>query len=86
MNSGILQDVCRLTADVLHLDPSTVSAASSRDTITSWDSMGHVNLVLALEQHFDLQFLPEEMMQMLSVELIALLVEEKLALSGRTGG
>ena len=84
MNSGILQDVCRLTADVLHLDPATVSASSSRDTITSWDSMGHVNLVLALEQHFDLQFMPEEMLQMLSVELIAMLVEEKLALSGRT--
>ena len=86
MNHGIVQDVCRILADVLHLDPSTVSAASSRDTIPSWDSIGHVNLVLALEQHFDLQFLPEEMMQMLSVELIGLLVEEKLALAGRTLG
>jgi acyl carrier protein len=83
MNSGILQDVRRIVADVLHLDPATVSAASSRDTISKWDSMGHVNVVLALEQHFDLQFLPEEMMQMLNVELIGLLIEEKLALSGR---
>ena len=86
MKPEILQDVCRLTADVLHLDPATVSGASSRDTISKWDSMGHVNLVLALEQHFDLQFLPDEMMQMLNVELIALLVEEKLALSGRASG
>ena len=86
MNHGIVQDVCRILADVLHLDPSTVSAASSRDTIPSWDSIGHVNLVLALEQHFDLQFLPEEMMQMLSVELIGLLVEEKLASAGRALG
>jgi acyl carrier protein len=83
MNSAVVQEVCGILADVLHLDPSTVSAASSRDTIPSWDSIGHVNLVLALEQHFDLQFLPEEMMQMLSVELIGLLVEEKLALAGR---
>jgi acyl carrier protein len=83
MNSGIVQDVSRILADVLHLDPSTVSVASSRDTIPSWDSIGHVNLVLALEQHFDLQFLPEEMMEMLSVELIGLLVAEKLALAGR---
>ena len=86
MNDGIVQDVCRILTDVLHLDPTTVSAASSRDTIPSWDSIGHVNLVLALEQHFDLQFLPEEMMQMLSVELIGLLVEEKLALAGRARG
>jgi len=86
MKNEIVQDVCRLVADVLHLDVASLSASSSRDSISKWDSMGHVNLVLALEQHFDLQFLPEEMLEMLSVELIALLVEEKLAAAGRVAG
>ncbi len=50
--------------------------------MSGWDSMAHVNLVLAIEQHFDVQFKPEEMLEMLSIELTAMLVEEKLAARG----
>jgi len=50
--------------------------------VSGWDSMAHVNLVLAIEQHFDVQFKPEEMLEMLSIELTAMLVEEKLAARG----
>ena len=56
-----------------------VPASGTRDTIGGWDSMAHVNLVLALEQGFDVQVKPEEMLEMLSIELTAMLVEEKLA-------
>ena len=51
---------------------------SSPDNIESWDSLQHLNLVLALEQEFRTQFTPEEIEQLLSVELIAALVEEKV--------
>ena len=37
-----------------------------------------VELVVALEQSFSTQFTPEEMTQMLSIELISMLIEEKL--------
>ena len=79
MNESILEDVRRTAADVLRQPLDRVTAAASRDSVPEWDSLAHVNLVLALEQQFDLQFLPEEMMEMLSVELIAMLIEEKLA-------
>ncbi len=55
-----------------------IHAVSSPDTIAAWDSMQHLNLVLGLEQHFGIAFEPEEIEQMLSVELIADLVAEKL--------
>jgi acyl carrier protein len=84
MNESILEDVRRTAADVLRQPLDRVTASASRDSVPGWDSLAHVNLVLALEQQFDLQFLPEEMMEMLSVELIAMLIEEKLA-AGRGG-
>jgi acyl carrier protein len=36
-----------------------------------------LNLVLALEQEFNIQFTPEEIEQILSVELAAALLDEK---------
>jgi acyl carrier protein len=54
-----------------------VQPESSPDTIPNWDSLQHLNLVLAVEQEFNVQFSPEEIEQLLSVELVAALLEEK---------
>ena len=85
-DDGILTTVRRIVGDVLQVPPDAVTAASSRDTLPGWDSIAQVNLVLALEQHFDVQFLPDEMMEMLSVEIVAMLVDEKLAQRRDTRG
>ena len=73
-----LEHVRRIVADIFNLPCEQITPASSPDTITGWDSLQHLNIVLALEQEFALQFTPEEIEQMLTVELIADLVEEKL--------
>lgn len=82
MTAAVLNDVRRLAADIFKLTVDDVPATATRDTVPAWDSVAHVNLVLAAEQHFDVQFLPEEMLEMLSIELVAMLVAEKLAARG----
>lgn len=82
MNDTVLLDVRHIAADVLKKTLDEVPASGTRDSISGWDSMAHVNLVLAIEQQFDVQFRPEEMLEMLSIELTAMLVEEKLAARG----
>ncbi|MDX2031472.1 MAG: acyl carrier protein [Blastocatellia bacterium] len=74
---NLFDRVQQIIADLFSLPPAEVTPASSPDTIESWDSLQHLNLVLALEQEFTLQFAPEEIEQMLSVELIVDLLEEK---------
>jgi acyl carrier protein len=78
----MLERVARIAADVLAVPPEQVGPQSSPDTIETWDSLHHLNLVLALEQEFAIEFSPEEIEQLLSVELAAALVEEKLKASG----
>lgn len=68
----------QIVADVFALPLAQIAADSSPDNVEGWDSLQHLNVVLALEKEFGLQFSPEEIEQMLSVELIADLVEEKL--------
>lgn len=50
----------------------------SQDELGNWDSMQHLNLVLAIEEEFLISISPEEATEMLNFGLIAMLVEEKL--------
>jgi acyl carrier protein len=67
----------RLVADVFDLDAAAVTAATSVDTVPGWDSLKHLNLVIALESEFGVSFAPEEIPELLSVEIIALTLREK---------
>lgn len=52
---------------------------ASMDTLEAWDSVMHMNLVLALEQQFQIVFTDEEMINLVSLELIEAILEEKIA-------
>jgi acyl carrier protein len=75
---AILDRTRRIVATVFDIPTDLVLPESSPDNLENWDSIQHLNLVIAMEQEFGIQFTPEEMEQMLSVELIAALLEEKL--------
>lgn len=81
----ILRRVQLIAADIFGVPAESVTPSSSPDSIESWDSLNHLNLVLALEQELNIQFSPEEIEQLLSIELIASLVEEKRLGNGDLG-
>ena len=67
-----------IVADIFTLPIEQIRPESSPDTIETWDSLKHLDIVLALEQDFGVQFSPEEIEQLLSVELMVALLAEKL--------
>jgi len=69
--AAITDRVRRAVSDVFGIPVEQVTADSSPQTVEAWDSMGHLNLVLALEQSFGVQFSPEEIAAMVSVTLAA---------------
>jgi len=77
MNPAIFEKVRGIAADVLHVRSGALSADSSPETVDTWDSVHHLNLVLALEESFGFQFSPEEMDQMKTVGQLAGMVESK---------
>lgn len=72
------EKIRQIAADVLELPVAKVNAQSSTENVDSWDSVHHLNLVLALEQEFGLQFEPEEIDQMTSIERIMTVLSAKL--------
>ena len=77
MNQTIFERVRTIVADVLEVSEARITPASSAETLETWDSLQQLNLILALEQEFDLQFEPEEMERMDSVARIVELLDGK---------
>lgn len=69
----------QVMATMLNIDPAEINAESSMDTIASWDSLRHMNLVLALEEEFGVQIPDEEAANITSYKLIQLVLRDLLA-------
>jgi len=68
----------QIIADILFMSLEEISPNASQDSVRNWDSLQQLNLVLALEQTFNVRFKPEEFNVMTSVEKII----EQLNLKG----
>ncbi len=79
MNSQERTDKLRQTLSaVLGVAEMDLSDDSSPDSLPSWDSVTHLNLVVSLEEAFGVAFSPEETMELTSLRLIRLMLDEKL--------
>jgi acyl carrier protein len=67
-----------MASDIFGVPADKITPASTPETIETWDSIQHLNLVLALEEKFGLQLSPEEIEQMKSIGDVIKLVEGKL--------
>jgi acyl carrier protein len=76
--STIYEQVRMMSADLFQVSPAQIKPESSPETLESWDSVQHLNLVLGLEQQFNVQFEPEEMDRMKTIGAISDLVASKL--------
>ena len=65
------EDLLQVFADVLDVPVDQLDADSSPDVVESWDSIAHLYLVMALEQEFDVEFDPDDIVELLSVRLTA---------------
>lgn len=69
----------QIVADIFGVPVETVTSDSSPDTIETWDSLKHLELVLSMEQELGVTFDPEEIAEMLDVELVVDIVTDKLS-------
>jgi len=59
-----------LIADVFGLAPAEVGDDASPDTIPSWDSLHHLELMMGLELEFGVKVSTEDVPELLSLEAI----------------
>jgi acyl carrier protein len=71
--------VRRTLSDLFSVSPESVTAETSPATLDAWDSMGHLMLVEALEQEFELQIPPEDVERMKDVGTIVKVLDARAA-------
>ena len=72
------QRVKKVMSNVFGIDESLITGDASQDTITNWNSLGHMNLVIALEEEFSITFRDEQVIEMLSYPLIICTLKERM--------
>lgn len=72
--------IISVMASVLGVNQSTINDDTSPDTIEGWDSLKHLNLVVAIEEEFNINLSSEEVGEMMNYKLIRLIIKEKINL------
>lgn len=65
---------------VFEVDSSQINNDTSPDTLESWDSLKHMNLILALEEEFGVEFDDDDIIDMINFKMIVLILKEKYRL------
>ncbi len=66
----VTQQVIEIAADVFALDAGTLNAASDAESVEAWDSISHLNLMIAVEQATGVAIQPETMPSLISITKI----------------
>ena len=64
-------------ADIFKIDAQSINEDTSVDNVEKWDSLTHLNLVLALEDAFNITFTEEQTVEILNYPLIKLVLQER---------
>lgn len=62
--------VFKVVSQVMNVPVTEVNEQSSPETLGNWDSLQHMNLILALEEEFKTKFSDEEIVAMVTVDII----------------
>ena len=65
-----MSTVEEVVSRVFGIEPGSIDESSSPESVEGWDSMGHLNLVAALEHDFNVSIDIGDVMEMVSVKRI----------------
>ena len=76
MKNKLEDRIKNVMSSVFELPVEQINENSSPDTIGSWDSLKHMNLIVALEEEFGMEFSDDEIMETMNYKLIVKIIEQ----------
>ncbi len=76
---NIMNKLKEILAETFEIEVSAIGNDFSQDNCETWDSIGHLNLIVAIEEEFNISIEPEEIIKMTSLKTIMNYLNEKLA-------
>jgi len=75
----IRERVFKIISQLMNVPLEEVNEDSSPENLERWDSLHHMNLILALEEEFKIRFTDEEIVQMENASIILEALQNKCA-------
>lgn len=70
------KQIKQVMSAVFSVPVDSITNESSKDNIATWDSLKHLNLVLALEEEFEISIPDEEVGNLINFQLIEYTINE----------
>lgn len=74
----ITQELKRVILTALKLDDWDINDDTIATQVPGWDSLNHVNVILAIEKHFGVRFKPVEVLKLKNIGDLQRLLTSKL--------
>jgi len=78
MGNAMEQRIKNVMSAVFEIPVNKIKGNASPDTIESWDSLKHMNFVIALEEEFEIEFINDEINEMMNFALIKSVLTGKI--------
>jgi acyl carrier protein len=75
MKDNIQERVIKIISSIMSVPQENLDESSSPESVDKWESMKHINLVLAIEEEFNIQFDDEQIAQLHDVRSIVKIIE-----------
>ena len=69
-------EIKEIMARILDIPAAQINEETSPETVESWDSLRHMNLIMALEEEFGIRFTDIQIVEMMSYPLIVATLKE----------
>jgi acyl carrier protein len=69
-------EVKRILANVLEIDIATIFDNATQKDIAKWDSLQHLNLIVEIEDKYDISIDPEDISEMVSIDKIIEIIKK----------
>lgn len=74
----ILKQVNAIFIDILDDEDIVLAEASTANDVEDWDSLTHIQLVVAVEKHFKIRFTSKEIQSWKNVKEMIVCISDKL--------
>ena len=66
----IKEQIKKIMTEAFEIESSLVNDKISQKNTGQWDSLNHLNLIVEIEEEFDVSFTPEQIGSMTTLEII----------------
>ncbi|MEO5572034.1 MAG: acyl carrier protein [Bacteroidia bacterium] len=78
MNDQTSDKIKNIMSTIFNVDKSAINDDSSPETVETWDSLQHMNMIVALEEEFGIIFNDDQITSMLDFKSVSEAVQYNL--------